>query len=293
MNKVEFVAYPPTSFPYRDLIVLERLPLRAGDDVCEIGVGSGGTTARLARLCGHVTGFEISAAAVQSLRYLEGRHLNLDFVVADVTEGSALAPYERRFNRLVSCDTLEHVQDPAGFFRGVARLLAPGGRFLVTFPNEPREVMHGITRFDSASELAALLKDAGLPEHRIGAVTLTPRAQRVARNFGWRPLRLVQWLLGRRRGAAGKGAPEERPQTFERTRFFRQQRLWRLLAPVVNLYWWFVLRRLAAGPAFEVDWDFRSAPFGSCQILIDGTAPAEAQADEIAAKAQWPSAAAR
>src|SRR5215470_6196919 len=69
MSRVDFVPYPPTSFPFRDLLVLEQLPLTRSDTVCEIGVGSGGTTARLAKICAKVTGFEISHDTVAQLRY--------------------------------------------------------------------------------------------------------------------------------------------------------------------------------------------------------------------------------
>src|SRR5262245_21055113 len=115
MGRIEYIAYPPTSFPVRDFLVLEQLPVAPTDRVCEIGVGSGETTARLARRCGHITGFEISASTVETLRYLEGRHPNLELVVADAVDGERLARYDHQFTRLVSCDTLEHVTDPGAF----------------------------------------------------------------------------------------------------------------------------------------------------------------------------------
>src|SRR3954453_12799558 len=101
-TRIDFVPYPPTSFPFRDLLVLEQLSLGATDTVCEIGVGSGATTARLAKLCAGVTGFEISRATVEALRYLEGRHPNLKLVVADVPRSESMAGYEGSFSRLIS-----------------------------------------------------------------------------------------------------------------------------------------------------------------------------------------------
>src|SRR5262245_41347538 len=97
--RIDFVPYPPTSFPFRDLLVLEQLSLGPNDTVCEIGVGSGATTARLAKICASVTGFEISKATVDALRYLERRHTNLRFVVADVTKPDALDGFEGTFTR--------------------------------------------------------------------------------------------------------------------------------------------------------------------------------------------------
>src|SRR4051812_5791300 len=128
MSRIDFIPYPPTSFPFRDLLVLEHLSLGATDTVCEIGVGSGGTTARLAKICERVTGFEISSTTIDALRYLEGRHQNLHFVVGDITKPEQITPYEGSFSRVIACDTLEHVTDPEAFFAGVARLLRPDGQ---------------------------------------------------------------------------------------------------------------------------------------------------------------------
>lgn len=164
--------------------MLEQLPVRPQDRVCEIGVGSGETAARMARMSAEVTGFEISAPTVEALRYLERRHPNLRLVRADVTDPEQLASHAGRFDRALSCDTLEHVPDAAGFFRGVAALLAPGGTFVVTFPNEPREKMHGITRFDTPVQLARHVRGAGLIDVRIGAARLTPHAEKVADRLG-------------------------------------------------------------------------------------------------------------
>ncbi len=272
MSRIEFVPYPPTSFPLRDLLVLEQLPLGAEDRVCEIGVGSGGTTARLARLCRRIAGFDVSGEAIDAIRYLEERHRNLELVVRDVTDVAALGPYEGKFTRLVSCDTLEHVPAPAAFFRAVKKLLAPGGSFMITFPNEPAARMHGVTRFDAANDLRALLRSAGLPDHRVGAAVMRPGTERIARNLGQRPLQLVRWLLGRGRGGPNGPGGAAPPQTFEQTGFFENRRLWRRLSPLVNLYWYAVLR-LVDAPAFEIDWDFRTATFTDCQVLIAGSAP--------------------
>jgi SAM-dependent methyltransferase len=245
-------------------------------------------------MCADVTGFEISTPTVEALRYLEKRHPNMHFVSADVTDDSALAAYAGQYDRLLSCDTLEHVPDPA-VFRGVAALLAPGGEFLVTFPNEPADIMHGITRFDSPLDLASHITDAGLVDVRLGAARMTPHAERVADAFGWRPLSLAREVLRRSRGlvtrargaeptgeeagpnghsaAISPAAPP--PQTFEETRFFRYMRLWRQLSPAVNLYWYGVLRLMAArGPTFHIDWDFCETSFADCQVFVTGRKPA-------------------
>ncbi len=285
MSEIEFVPYPPTSFPYRDLLVLEHIRVEPHHRVCEIGVGSGATTARLARMCADVTGFEISEPTVEALRYLEKRQPNLHLVAADITDDEALEEHAGRFDRALSCDTLEHVPDPAGFFRGISLLLAPGGELAVTFPNEPADRMHGVTRFDDPMELVDHMTAAGLEEVRLGAARLTPHAERIAQALGWKPLSMAREAvavgralvaLARAERGNGRSAP---PQTFEETRFFRTMRLWRPLAPAVNLYWYGVLRLMAAkGPSFEIDWDFVDTPFADCQVFAVARKPRGASA---------------
>jgi len=289
VSDIEFVPYPPTSFPYRDLLVLEHIRVEPHHRVCEIGVGSGATTARLARMCADVTGFEISVPTVRALHYLEKRQPNLHLVAADITDDEALEDHAGRFDRALSCDTLEHVPDPAGFFRGISLLLAPGGEAAVTFPNEPADKMHGVTRFDDPMELLDHMTAAGLEGIRLGAARLTPHAARIAEALGWKPLsmareavavgRALVALARAERGKNGSGADAPPPQTFDETRFFRTMRLWRPLAPAVNLYWYGVLRLMAArGPSFEIDWDFVDTPFADCQVFAVANKPRGASA---------------
>ena len=286
MKPVPFVSYPPTSFPFRDLLVFEQLPLHEGHRICEVGIGSGGTTARLARSCAEVVGLEISAPTVEALRYLEERHPNLRLRVGDITKPECLAGLEGSFDELVSCDTLEHVDDAAGYFRGIASLLRPGGRFLVTFPNEPEATMHGVTRFDSPHELLRLTEAAGLTLHLLASARLRPPAERIAQALGWGPVELVRRALPRPAGEGEGAAPEvapasepsppssrrsRPPQTFDETRFFKRLATWQRLSPAVNLYWHGVLRAMAAtGPCFELDAGFTTVPFGDGQVVLLG-----------------------
>ena len=71
MNRLQYLAYPPTSLPIRDLFVLEHIDLNDDSNVLEIGVGCGETTVRLAKVCRHVVGVDISAETLAKLAYLE------------------------------------------------------------------------------------------------------------------------------------------------------------------------------------------------------------------------------
>ena len=271
MSRIDFVPFPPTSFPFRDLLVLEQLSLTGSDNVCEIGVGSGGTSARLAKICASVTGLEISAETISELRYLERRFSNLRFVVADVTTPEELRPYEGSFTRVIACDTLEHVANPPAFFSAIYRLLGPGGEFLVTFPNEPKDKMHGVTRFDHPRDLEALVRGAGLIHWKVGNAMMTERAAKLAELLGWAPLKVARTVL--RRGSY-KQRDAKAPQTFEQTHFMKNMKTYKKVAPIMNLYWYAVLKLMdAGGPAFEIDWGFEKAPFQDCQVFVTGRKP--------------------
>lgn len=279
MIRIDYVPFPPTSFPFRDLLLLEQLPIAPNERICEVGIGSGGTCARLAKLDCEVTGLDVSTKAVEALRYLEAREPALRFHVADVTKGADLAPFCARFETLVSCDTLEHVPDPKAFFEGVSNLLVPGGRFLVTFPNEPRATMHGITCFDTPEELCNLVASAGLELELCGAAVMTEWAEAVADRFGWGPIALVRRALAAQRrltaGPTKGGSPaSSRPQTFDETSFFANRERWQRLAVPIIAYWWGVLKLMTArGPAFRVDEGFAESDFQASQVVLVGRKP--------------------
>jgi hypothetical protein len=133
-------------------------------------------------------------------------------------------------------------------------------------------------------QLVEHMAEAGLEDIRLGAARLNPHAERIAQTFGWKPLsmareavavgRALVALARAERDRKGNGSAAPPPQTFEETRFFRTMRLWRPLAPAVNLYWYGVLRLMAArGPSFEIDWDFVDTPFDECQVFAVARKP--------------------
>jgi hypothetical protein len=95
----------------------------------------------------------------------------------------------------------------------------------------------------------------------------------VADALGWGPLKVARKLLRRgsyKRKEEGDGAP----QTFEKTHFMKNVATYRKLSPILNLYWYGVLKLMdARGPAFEIDWEFAKAPFQDCQVFVTGRKP--------------------
>jgi SAM-dependent methyltransferase len=108
--------------------VLDGVALPAsGARILDAGCGSGRNMVELARR-GRVTGIE---RASQSLAVARARH------AGEVVPGSLADPLpfaDGAFDLALALDVLEHVADDAAALRELHRVLAPGGRLLVTVP---------------------------------------------------------------------------------------------------------------------------------------------------------------
>lgn len=117
------------------LLVRKHLDGLAGARVLEIGCGRGGFSAWLAANgAREVVGADFSAVAVRKARDLaRARGLgNLRFAIADLCDLGCAAG---TFDIAISCETIEHVADPARAAAELGRVLRPGGRLYLTTPN--------------------------------------------------------------------------------------------------------------------------------------------------------------
>lgn len=108
---------------------LRSRPVRFGADVfCATGYG----TAHLAAAVGGVwTGWDASAEAVA---LAHAAHPHLTFHAA---EWPCPLP-AGTMDAVVSLESLEHVEDDAGFLAALSAMLTPGGDLLLSVPNEAR-----------------------------------------------------------------------------------------------------------------------------------------------------------
>ena len=100
--------------------------------VLDVGCGDGKITAEFARALpdGFVLGVDSSPAFVDYARehYPPSTHPNLRFEIMDARR----LAYPRRFDLIFSNATLHWVDDHRAFLAGCARLLAPGGRLVLS-----------------------------------------------------------------------------------------------------------------------------------------------------------------
>lgn len=108
-------------------------PLCAGRRVLDAACGEGYGSALLAGAAAHVDGVDVSPEAVAHARRRYGDDDRLDFHVADVTR----LPFDDdTFERIVSFETLEHLEAQDAMLAEFRRVLAPGGLLIVSSPDK-------------------------------------------------------------------------------------------------------------------------------------------------------------
>lgn len=91
----------------------------------DVGAGSGALAARLKQL-----GFQVSACDLFADQF---QAPGIPFTVANASE--TLPFPDAGFDAITCLETIEHLEDQFRFARECARILAPGGRLLITTPN--------------------------------------------------------------------------------------------------------------------------------------------------------------
>lgn len=146
--------------------LIEGLALPAEAQLLEIGCGTGGNLAMLARF-GRLSAMEYDPVA---------REIAQAQQVCAVQAGGLPEPVpfdEGRFDLICLLDVLEHIRDDGPALARIRRLLKPGGRLLVTTPAyrwlwSAHDTAHHHHRRYTAGALRRLAAAAGLRVQRIG-----------------------------------------------------------------------------------------------------------------------------
>jgi SAM-dependent methyltransferase len=110
------------------------LPWCEGRDVLDVACGVGYGTALLATVAARVVGGDVDEESIAYARSRYGGD-NVDFVALD----AAALPFEAdAFDTVCSFETIEHLPDRDAYLAEVARVLRPGGTYLVSTPRVDR-----------------------------------------------------------------------------------------------------------------------------------------------------------
>ena len=183
---------PPELELRRRLLRAELVP---GDRVLDLGCGDGGF-AQIAADAGAtgVVGVEVARAALDRARRA---HPGLDFRLAPIDGPLPLA--DGSFDLIWCSEVIEHVADTAAWLSEVRRVLAAGGRLLLTTPahGRLRLLLHGIERYSdpqgdhlhlyTARSLRSLLDQFGFEDLRVAAASGPPLMRRTLFGRAVRP----------------------------------------------------------------------------------------------------------
>jgi SAM-dependent methyltransferase len=160
--------------------------VRPGVRLLDLGCGEGAFSAEAARAGARVVGAEVAEAAV---RRALARHSELDVRLVPI--GGPLPFEDGAFELVWASEVIEHVGDTARWLSEVRRVLAPGGRLLVTTPSHGRLrlAVGGIERFSpplgdhlhlyTRRSLAEVLGEFGFADVVVRAVAGPPLLRRV------------------------------------------------------------------------------------------------------------------
>lgn len=163
-------------------VQFDRLGLRPGERVLDVGTGFGRHAFEVARRGAQVVALDFAEAEVVTTRNTIAAMVVAGEIPEDRFAGALRGDATRlpfpddSFDAVITSEVLEHIQNDVTALAEMVRVLRPGGRLAVTVPSWLPEVINwrlsqeyhapaspgGHVRIYAATELAAKLRAAGL-----------------------------------------------------------------------------------------------------------------------------------
>jgi SAM-dependent methyltransferase len=159
-----------------DRLLADYLGTAAGLSVLDIGCG-GGRLAPVLTEAAEVVGIDIAEAPIARAR---ARHAALPGFAFARMDAARLGFADAGFDAAVMLDVLDGLADPAAALAEAARVLAPGGRLMVTATNKDSLPLRALRRLAlpvppggvSVDEMSAMLRAAGMVPTRMDGILL-------------------------------------------------------------------------------------------------------------------------
>ncbi len=179
--------------------LIERHAGLSGKRVLDVGCGGGILAEAMASRGAEVTGIDLAEKSLKIARlHLFESGQKVDYQLKPVEQLAAEAP--ESFDVVTCMEMLEHVPEPASIIEACARLAKPGGWiFLSTLNRNPKSYLlavlgaeyvlgllprgtHDYSRFLKPSELARMVRSAGLETSEVTGMHYNPFSRAVSLN---------------------------------------------------------------------------------------------------------------
>ena len=118
--------------------LLDDFPIQASDHVLDVGCGDGLCIHFCANLGAEVSLVDLNAEKIHHLAE-KLRHTPARAVHAHVGDANPLPFAASQFDKVISTEVLEHVDDPALFMSELVRVGKPGAKYLLSVPHQVSE----------------------------------------------------------------------------------------------------------------------------------------------------------